>query len=361
MAADLLTGVIIADLPSLLLAEPLVATIGQSESVNVTLSLDSTTNPAWLVATRPGATSLIAYTDDGPSPTIVWGGIVMQRVRDTTPLVELALSTPEVYLDACMVGSYTATGLNQDTILSSLMAWAMGPNRPDWTLDHLANASTQTQSVSYTPSAQVSVYAALQSLSAVMGGPEWTAGWSWDVAAGKITPTLTYGARIGAAVNAGASPNVTIESTDLMPGSAFAEDYSTGMGANLVTTFGAASADAVSGAVPSASAQAVDLQGRPLWTYAYAPDQTVTDATVLGSYASAALTQMQDGAQPLTMTIPNDVPGKQFGVDWGLGDDIGWIIEGPAFPEPLSGVARCVSYQADWATITPVLKAASLS
>jgi hypothetical protein len=180
------------------------------------------------------------------------------------------------------------------------------------------------------------------------------------VAAGTITPTLTYGSRIGQPVNAGAEPNVTIESADLEAGSAFNEDYSPGQGANVVTCYGASSG-ASNGALPVATAQEVDLKGRPLWTYVYSPNQTVTDVNVLASYASQALTQMADGAQPLTMTIANDLIGKQFGVDWQLGDDIGWVIEGPAFPEPVTGVSRCVSYQADLSTITPILKGASLS
>ncbi|HET6916945.1 MAG TPA: hypothetical protein VFH56_12715 [Acidimicrobiales bacterium] len=360
VAVNLLTGAIVCDLADLELTGALATTIGQVESTQMFLHVTDSTNPDWLTGTQPGGSALIAYTGTNTTPTVVWGGIVTQRVREPgDPTVQLALSTPECYLDGCQVGTYTASNLNQDTILQGLMAFAMGSNRPAWTLNHLSNASTQTQSVSYTPSSQTSVYAALQALSAVQGGPEWMTGWTWNVAAGTITPTLTYGARIGQPVNAGAQPNVTIESGDLMPGSAFTEDYSPGMGANVVTAFGSTSG-ASSGALPTATAQEVDLKGRPLWTYAFTPNQTVTDVTVLASYASQAATLMQDGAQPLTMTIANDLTGKQFGLDWNLGDDIGWVIDGPAFPQPVSGVSRVVSYHADWTTITPILKGASL-
>lgn len=362
VAVNFATGNIVCDLTGIDLAAPLVRTIGQYESVQMSLTVDDNTNPDWLYGTMPYVGALIAYTGTNTAPTVVWGGVVTQRVR--TPgsnVVQLALSTPEEHLDRCPVGTYNSGTKNQDTIVSDLMAWTMGTNGVAWTLNHLANASTQTQSVSYTPSAQTTVYSALQALTAVSGGPEWTAGWSWDVAGGTITPTLSYGARIGQPVNAGAQPNVTIEAQDLMGGSAFTEDYSAGMGANVVTCYGSASANATSSDVPYATAQAVNLNGRPLLTYFYQPNSTVSDPATLATYASQALAEMSDGAQALTMVIPNDLPGKQFGLDWHLGDDIGWRIGGPAFPVELSGIGRAVSLQADWATITPVLKGVSLS
>jgi hypothetical protein len=128
------------------------------------------------------------------------------------------------------------------------------------------------------------------------------------------------------------------------------------MGANTVTAYGSAAADATSTDVPMATATAIDLNGRPLWAYGYQPNGTVTDPATLGLYAAQASNRMQDGAQPLTMVIANDLVGKRLGVDWNIGDDIGWHIEGPAFPQPISGVGRCISYQADLATITPILK-----
>lgn len=357
VAASLLTGEIIADLPGIEIDDVLARTIGQYETAQATLNLDDRTNPDWLLGTQPGGSVLIAYTGSGKEPSIVWGGIVTQRVRiPGSTQVQLALSTAEAYLDGCYVGTYNATDLNQDTILQGLMAFAMGPNRPPWVLEHLPNASTQTQSVSYDMSSQTTVYAALQALSAVQGGPEWMAGWSWDTAAMTITPTLTYGARIGQAVNADAQPNVTIESGDLQAGSAYSEDYSPGQGANTVTAYGSADADARSTDVPMATATAIDLKGRPLWAYGYQPNGTVTDPATLGLYAAQASNRMQDGAQPLTMVIANDLAGKRLGVDWNIGDDLGWHIEGPAFPQPLSGVGRCISYQAALATITPILK-----
>lgn len=354
VGVDMLTGNIVADLPDIEIAGTLPTTIGQPEQATVTLHLTDATNPDWLEATQPGGSVLIAYTGDVTAPTIAWGGIVQQRVRDTSPVVQLALTTPESYLDACYVGDYTATNANQDSILATLMAFASGAGQWPITLNHLPNASTQTQSVAYTSSSQTTILSALQALSALQGGPEWTMGWSWNTTAGTITPVLSYGARIGQPVLAGSQPNVTLESTDLMA-SAFSEDYSSGQGANQVICYGSASASASSSVVPTATATATNTKGRPLWAYAFQPNSTVSDSTTLANYAIAALTAIQDGTHPLSMTIPLGIPGKQLGLDWGLGDDIGWNLTGPAFPTPITGVARCVGYQVDQATITPVL------
>jgi len=357
VGVDLATGQIIADLPGVQLATDLPRTIGAYETAQVTMTVDGTTNPDWLDVTQPGGAALIAYTGDPSAPVIVWGGIVQQRVRPTnSPVVSYALVTPEAYLDACPVGTYSATNVNQDTILAALVAFATSTNRlTTLQLIHLA-ASTQTQTVAYDSNSGMTVYAALQALSAVAGGPEWMMGWQWDLAAATITPTLTYGARIGTAAMAGQAPDVTIESADLLDGSVFSEDYSPGQGANQVIAYGGASTSATSSAVPQAVATAINLNGRPLWTFSYSPNQTVTDPVVLGTYAAAAVAQMGDGGQPLTMVLPIDAPGKRLGVDWDLGDDIGWALTGPSFPDAPSGTARCIGYRLGLQTVTPILK-----
>lgn len=359
VGVSLLTGQIIADLPGIELTGPLATTIGQAESTTVTLNLASTTNPDWPAATLPGGVALIAYTGEPSAPTIVYGGIVTQRVRDTSYAVTLSLSTAETYLGACYIGDYTATSKNQDAIIADLMSFANGASQIPFVLQHLPNASTFLQTVAYAAADQVTVLSALQSLSAISGGPEWTIYWSWDLTAATITPTFAYGARIG--TPAAGVPNVTVELADLLSGSTFTEDYSTGYGANSVTAVGAPPPDAANSSVPSVNATAANLNGRPLWAYSYQPDSTVSDLGILSDYVQQALTQMSNGIQPLQLILPNDLPGKRFGVDWFLGDDIGWVFEGLAFPGGVSGLARCIGYQVDHTTITPVLKGAGLS
>lgn len=359
VGVDLLSGQIVADLPNVELTSEAAVTIGAYESASVNLTITDETNPSWEEATQEGGSALIAYTGTPDAPVIVYGGIVQQRARPIgTSTVNLALVTPEGYLDGCPVGTYSATDVNQDTILADLVGFATSTNRLPITLIHVA-PSTQAQSVSYTSASQTSVYTALQQLSSVSGGPEWTMGWHWDLAAATIVPTLTYGSRIGAAPADGLEPAVTIESADLMPGSVFTEDYSPGQGANQVIAYGGASTTASSDDVPLAVATAIDLQGRPLWTFGYSPNQSVTDPVILGTYAAAAVSQMEDGGQPLTMVLPVNAPGKRLGVDWNLGDDLGWSLTGPTFPSPVSGTSRCIGYRLSLDKVTPILKRAT--
>lgn len=373
-AVQLSTGAIVADLPGIELASDLPVTIGQVESATLVLNISTQTPGNWLTATQPGGAALIAWTGDPASPSIIWGGIVRQRIRGIGPRVTLSCETPETYLNAAYVGNYTATSVNQDTILAALMGFASGTNQVPWVLNHLPSASTQTQSVSYASTSNVSVLSALQSLSAYAGGPEWTATWQWNLAARTIVPVLNYGARVGTPASNGV-PAVTITSADLAAEAVFTEDYSEGYGANQVTAYGAsantASSSSSSTVIPTATGTAIDLKGRPLWRYVYQPSSSITDPNVLAQHAAAAVTQLQDGAQPLTLVMPRrhqylsssgwGPTGKQLGQDWNLGDDIGWNITGPAFPSPVAGVARAIGYRLTYDTITPILQGALLS
>lgn len=356
VAVDLLTGQTIVDLPDFEPTSDLAVTIGAYESATGSLTITDKTNPSWEAATTPGASAMIAYTGEPSAPVVVWGGIIMQRLRPPNGnVVTFAMTTPEIYLDSCPVGDYSATNINQDTILADLMGFATSTGRLPIALRHVG-VSTQNQTAAYDGSAQVKVLGALQALSAVTNGPEWMMGWEWDVPAGTIRPVMYYGPRIGASVMPGQQPAVTVESTDLLAGSVFTEDYTPGQGANQVIAYGAASTTASSADVPVASATAIDRKGRPLWTFSYSPNQTVTDPVVLGTYAAAAVAAMNDGSQPLTMVLPVDAPGKRLGVDWSAGDDIGWSLSGPSFPNPQSGVARCIGFRMTPQTVTPILK-----
>lgn len=353
-AFQFLTGAIICDLPGLELGSgPMQRSIGQMESTALTLNLDGSTPPEWVAATEKGSGGIVAWSGDPSNPVIKWGGVVTQRVRDPfSPTVQLSLSTPEAHLASVPVGTLTTTD-NQDTLVADLMAFATGANMPPWVLTHVT-PSTQQQTVAYIAGqSNISVLAALQSLSAYNGGPEWVTGWQWNVAAGTIVPTFTYGSRIGQVADPVLGPMVVFEADDMQAGSAFTEDYSAGFGANQVTAMGAASGSSGS---TSATATAPNLAGRPIWNLTYTPSVSTTDAAALGQFAYAAVTQLAAGSQTAKLVVSKDLPGKTFGSDWGLGDDIGYIFDGPAFPQAISKTARCVSCAVDLTVATPMLQ-----
>lgn len=351
-AFNFYTGQIILDSAQISLdnSADLEDLIAQVSTVQVTLNLEpSTPSPDWIFATEKGNAAWIAWNGDPLNPNIVWGGIVSQRIRVLTPQVTMQLSTAEAYFDGCQMGLYNAAGaaINQDTILAQIVTqFAAGTNQPNWQLIPSGTPSIVTQVVTYPALPNVTVLQALQALSAVstggVPGPEWFVGWQWNLNASTIYPTITYGQRIGRAAGAN-GPAVTFEIGDLLDGSAFTEDYTSGRGANQVTALGAAAAGAAAGSIPSATATAVNLQGRPLWNYTYTPNSQISDPAVLAAYAAKALAALQSGNQPIVIVFDITRVGKVYGVDFGLGDDIGWYLANVIqFPIPISGTARVI-------------------
>lgn len=348
------TGAIICDLPGLELANgPMQRSIGQVESTNLNLNLDDDTAPEWVAATEKYSAGIVGWSGDPANPVIKWGGIVTQRVRDPfSPTVQLALSTPEDHLGRVPVGSL-ATTANQDTLVADLMAFATGPNMPPWVLNHVS-PSTQQQTVAYIGGqSNAFVLGALQSLSAYYQGPEWVTGWQWNVAAGTIVPTLTYGSRIGQVADPVLGPMVVFEADDMQVGSTLTEDCSASNFANQVTVMGASSGSTGS---TSATATAPNLAGRVLCNLTITPTVSTTDPVALGQFAYAAVTQLAAGSQAAKLVVSKDLPGKSFGADWNLGDDIGYIFDGPAFPQPIRATVRAVSCAVDLTTVTPMLQ-----
>jgi hypothetical protein len=96
---------------------------------------------------------------------------------------------------------------------------------------------------------------------------------------------------------------------------------------------------------------------RPPFEYRFTPSTSISEVSTLTAHAQSALAQMQDGAQALTLTaIVQDAP--RLGRDWFVGDDIGYRIQSPAFPDGLEGVARCIGWKvsvAEPSTVTPIL------
>lgn len=367
-AFNFLTGKILLDSAAITWdGSELPDTIGQVDTINVVLNLDAKTpSPDWIFATEKGAAAWVAWTGTPLNPVIVWGGIVTQRVRTLGPQVALQLATAEAYLDACPVSNYVATSFNQDKIVYDLVTlFAAGTQQPSWATLPSANPSSVTQSVAYPVNANVSVLGALQALSATqtsgINGPEWFCGWQWNLATSTIVPTITYGQRVGHVASA-AGPNVTIELAELADGSQFIEDYTAGRGANVVTALGQSTGGSTTGVIPSATVSASNFAGRPTWTYTFSPSEQTSDTTILAGYASRALAALQSGNQPLVAVLPANQPGRTYGVDWFLGDDIGWNLHGGLqFPIAVSGIGRVIGVKVTASTVSPVIQGAVLS
>ena len=101
---------------------------------------------------------------------------------------------------------------------------------------------------------------------------------------------------------------------------------------------------------------------RPAIEYRWNPSTTISDTATLLSHAVQTLSIMQNGSKALTLKADAST-GPKLGVDWFLGDTVGYSIGGqdqngvetvPEFPGGLVGQARVIGWQMQPDIPTPV-------
>jgi hypothetical protein len=143
------------------------------------------------------------------------------------------------------------------------------------------------------------------------------------------------------------------------------EDYSQGKGANDVVAVssgqGSVRPQSVHETVPSAD--------QPTVEYRFTPSTSITDIATLNSHATTAVNATFAGTNTVTMSYEAQTFGLQLGIDWFVGDDVGFNIGGldrwgkeitPAFPGGLVGTARAVGYNLTLGN-TPILTPSLIS
>jgi hypothetical protein len=189
------------------------------------------------------------------------------------------------------------------------------------------------------------LYAVLDELSGVEDGPEWTIEWEW-VDEQKLGLVLYVGARVGAAAPAGLGPASWFELPGNVEKVKLRDGYRRGEGANDVMAVSSGSADAR----PQSPRQVAADDGRPKIEYRWSPSTSITEISTLTDHAKRGLASMKAGAVELSITATRDET-----VPFMLGDDVGFSLFAPAWPDGISGVARAVGIEITNTTITPVL------
>lgn len=390
VACEARTGRIITDLP-LLDVKKVSSILGTYTTTTATLPIPEA--PAdWVRATEGEATFLV-LTDDSVStsdPAPVWGGRITQRRRGLGDTVSLSLASFESYLDRRYVGDVTYTQVGQGAIVADLLdRFVQDGSTP---LEVVVLDIGMLRDRTYEDAQDKTVLSALQELSAVQGGPEFTVSWKWLHDPERIVPVLTVGARIGAPVPAGLGPNATFEAPGDVVWAELFEDWSAGHYANDVM----ASSSGVGDARPQSPRQTFADPDRPTSEYRFTPSTSITEIDTLTSHAQRVLGSMRTGGRSLSLTSVANW-GPKLGIDWFLGDDVGYRIGGiaaspdqvliydsytdpymdqygapvslpkhpngrdtvPAFPGGIQGVARCIGWDLDLAepaTVTPILE-----
>jgi hypothetical protein len=360
-AVEAVTGYPIADLPDFV-ADSLPATLSRPETFTGTMPInpaDSSAPVNWIQASDPWCVAILRIDD--ATNTVVGGGYVNGRVRTQGDTVTIPLVTAEGYLDRRQTGAYAPPATDQNTIMWQLVsqfvatASTAGLNGMPITLNTVGAAGV-ARDRTYAVADRKTVLSNLTELNNVQGGPEFTITWRHLTSPERWLPVFNVGTRIGQPVTTGLGPAVTFELGGTIQGGtvvdfAYTEDFSDTKGANYVTAYSLP--DATTG-LPLSQSMAYTVNARQLeLDYTWNPSTSITTAADLLAHVQQQLPLMQAGARSLALSIQGNA-FPQFGVDFFLGDSVGYRIGGldqfgkdtvPALPGGFSGVARVIGVQ----------------
>lgn len=379
MACRATDGRVIAELPGLD-----VPTIGVTLcdwwTGTATLLLDDATTAEWRRATSPWASYLVCLDEGSPDrPALehpIWGGWITSRQTGGSDRMSLGITSWEAYLARRFVRDLVYPDSEQCGLLAHMVGQCVtapipsAPTPPALLVEYVAGSITRHRE--YERESQKTVASVMQELSGVEQGPEWTVTWRHLSGPERYVPVLTIRDRIGAAKPEGLPSPATMFS---LPGSvtdfSVVEDWTEGKGANAVTATSTAEGDTL----PMSAVQVHTDPDRPTLEYRYTPSSSISDIDTLRSHAARALAVMRDGAVAITLTAAVEA-APRLGLDWGLGDDIGWSLAArsvspgyriPGDPSsgwiPVEGVGRVIGWEASWSgveTVTPILESAEV-
>lgn len=338
-------GSVIADLPGLKPDGALKRTIGRHEAQTAVLPLDGA--PAnWRTATRKKSVFLVALTEPTEAEMRgrpVWGGMVTERITSHKEGVSLSMVTAEDYLNDRYVGDENYSH-EQNIIVANLVDKYVAPDGIPIRVVMLPGTNPVRQR-SYLDADDKTVYAAIDELAGVIGGPEWTIDWEW-VDEKTLGLVLYVGERIGSPAPAGLGPASWFHLPGNVVNAELVEGYRRGEGANDVMAVSSGTGDAR----PQSSRHVATDDGRPKIEYRWSPSTSITNIGTLEGHAERALAGLRDGTVALSITAHTDET-----TPFNLGDDVGFDLTSWAWPDGISGTARAMGLEWTDTTVTPVL------
>lgn len=356
VSVNALDGSIIADLPGLLFAGKdnkgaLKRTIGRYETQTALMPFDGAPSN-WETATRNKAVFLVALTDaveNEPRGLPVWGGFVTGQEPDETAYLPLEMVTAEDYLNDRFVGDETFYTWPQNDIVEYLVNKYAATDGIPIRVVKLPGANP-VRGRTYLDADDKTLYAVLDELSGINEGPEWTIEWEW-VDERKLGLVLYVGARIGSPAPAGLGPSSWFHLPGNVEKVKLTKSYKRGEGANDVMAVSSGTADAR----PQSAHWAQEGDGRPKIEFRWTPSTSITEIATLSAHARRASFAMAEGTLALSITATRDETEP-----FSLGDDVGFDLTAPAWPDGISGVARAIGVEITNTTITPILDATDI-
>lgn len=359
VACEARTGLVIADLPDLDCGK-VSAVIGGYTSTTATLPYPDTSNATpenWDRATQGGASYLVLLDDVTDQP--VQGYLIGKRVTDESDSLNIsAMASLEAYFERRFIGDSTFAKTGQNAIVAAIVNSyvTVGTNGGiPFRVLNLDGAPGTLRDRTYTDISDKTVYSVLTELMGVAGGPEWTVTWESKYVGGQrfITPVLQVGTRIGVDPIAGLAPSATFDMPGAITTFSFEEDWTKDAGATDILATSTADADSR----PQSTHVVIADPSRPTFEYRFTPSTSITNIDTLQQHAAAQASILGAGLNTLSLTAAVD-DAPRLGVDWSIGDTIGWDITAPRFPNGLRGTSRAVGWEltlGDVDLITPVL------
>ncbi len=358
LAVESRTGLLVAELPEFECGT-VSKEVGDGSTASGTLPLTHKTPENWRRAILEGGSALVLVDDASGVP--VWGGMVTHTIPDESDKVPVSLATYETgYLSRRFVGDvdYSQVGA-VDIIIDLLNRFVLTGSNGGIPMRVVVEGSSRgvLTDQSYQDTDDKTVLSALQTLSALDGGPEWTIGWETLDSGRTYTPVFRVsGTKLGNRVPAGLSAPATFEIPGPVSSVSMDRDYTEGNGANDVM----ATSNASGTARPQSNHVVTPDLNRPTFELRFTPDTNVDDVDDrLDSFARARAAEAAEGTRTLALKAAvEDAP--RLGVDWVEGDDIGYVVTGVrSFPGGLSGVVRALGWVLDLdglEQVTPVLE-----
>jgi len=270
----------------------------------------------------PGRTVIVVereYEGDSVSD-ILWAGIVTVVQVGSSPQARLNCATIPYYLTRRYVGTHTYLAGPGDTdgqIITDLLGDAAAEGI-GLVLD--VNCPT-VRAVRYRSIDHKTVLQALNELSALDGGPEWTVSTRWvDATRTSVDFVFVARTRLGWA----GDPNARFDFPGCINEYTIDYDYSEGHGANHIVGVNPAGAESV----PARDEQGITSQGWARWQQGIATSGDLNAAGLAG-VAREALAHRARGQVTNELKVSMS-RGPQYGRDVSLGDNVLWFVEQPA-------------------------------
>lgn len=329
------TGEIITDLTNLDL--PTVKqTVGRYETAQARLPINIEDAPSdWVRATKKNASHLILLGDNPEDPAHgipIIGYRITKRVRDESDVCQLDVATLESYLDCRYIGDETYTQVGQNDIFADLiekyildgdLGGSSGKNGIPIRVQYATAGVGKLRDHTYKDQDDKTVYSALTDMAGVIGGFEWYLGWEWQHNPERITPVAYVGERVGTAPSAGLDPAATFEMPGPVTSFRMVEDYGQGKGANDVM----ATSSGQGTVRPQSAHETITDADQPTVEYRFTPSTSITNVSTLDDHATSKVAVMADGATTLSLSYSVE-DGPRLGIDYFLGDDVGYNIGG---------------------------------